>query len=89
MIVYLKNEDILENYRHQFQQWIKNSSVIENKYTGIFNSCSITHLIWQMNEYMPVILYNSSYLIIIIIIHITFIPQADKKQYTSQNPIPH
>ena len=44
MIVYLKNEDILENYRHQFQQWIKNISVIENKYTEIFNSCSITHL---------------------------------------------
>lgn len=34
----LKNEDILESDKHQFQEWMKNSSVIENRYTGIFNS---------------------------------------------------
>lgn len=55
----LKDEDILESDKHQFQEWMKNSSVIENRYTGIFNSvCSTTYLMWRMNEYRIVILLS-------------------------------
>ena len=81
----LKNEDILESDKHQFQEWMKNSSVIENRYTGIFNSvCSTAYLIWRMNEYRIVILFS-------IFPHICyyFIPKTGKKEYLSQNPISH